>query len=160
MAFCEGMVLVHPQHGPARVTSIGPRSVPGGWRRYIELTSLDGKLGIAVPFDAAERVGLREVLTREAVDELLAILASPSGPQEPRWARRMKEMSERLASGQLHQIAVVARELGRRMPTTRSMSEREMYRTAKSHLAGEIALALGIDHLDAEAMVADAVKGT
>jgi CarD family transcriptional regulator len=139
--------------------SVGSRKVHGTRRRYIELESLDGKLDIAVPCDAAERVGLREVLSPNAIDRLLAILREPSIALEPQWTRRMKAMGERLSSGRLEEIAIVARELGRRVATTRSMSEREMYRTAKAHLAGEIALALGIEVTVAGDLVDDAVTG-
>jgi CarD family transcriptional regulator len=151
------MVVIHPHHGPARVLSVGPRNIRGRRRRYVELESLDGKLGIAVPCDAVDRVGLRAVLSPRGVDRLLALLNSPGIPLEAQWSRRMKAMGERLASGRLEEIAVVVRELGRRAATTRSMSEREMQRTAKSHLAVEIALALGIDVAAAERVVDDAV---
>lgn len=126
-------------------------------RDYVELRTFDGKRDIAVPIDTLDVVGLRPVLTAQQVHDLFTVLNAPSIKLESQWARRMKDFGARLTSGQLHQVGIVARELGRRLRTSSSATEKEMFRAAKSYLSAEVSPACGLSVEDTEGWIERAV---
>lgn len=142
MTFHEGQIVVHPFHGPARIESIAGKSVRGSIEPYLNLRALDRDLRISVPVAGASEIGIRDVLSLAAVDELLAVLGAPSIPLEKQWSRRMKDLQMRLDTGRLDEIAVVTRELIRKGSLGTSMSESRMLRAARAQLVTELGVAL------------------
>lgn len=156
MPFTQGQTIVHPFHGPARVTRIKQRKVRGVPTRYIDLTTIERELSISVPLDSIDEVGLRPVVSRERVEELLEMLRTPSGQTPANWSRRMKDYRDRIATGDIDQLAHVVREITVSGPKTPGSAEGALLRDAREALAAEFAVALDVDTEAAEGLIDEA----
>lgn len=160
MQFVEGKIVVHPHHGPARIHAIRERKVRGELVSYIDLFIQETGMKIAVPMSTADEVGLRDVMTPDETEALLAVLRAEGEPQEEQWSRRMKANGERLKTGELDQLAVVVRDLTRRdREKPLSHGERTMLRDARDPLISELSVALSKSPEDAEAMLDEVITG-
>lgn len=160
MIFREADIVVHPFHGPLKVRGLRTRQGAGNEALYAELHSLDERLSVAVPVKNAEHIGLRNLLTRHEIEDIVSVLTGPSIVLESQWSRRIKALQERAQTGRPTEQAIVVRELIRRgADTGRSGEERRLLRTTMSGLALEMALALSINLEDMRAMMELFVRG-
>ena len=154
MQFVPGQIVVYPHHGPATVTGITDREVKGVKTRYLVLGIHSSSLIVSVPLDNVEAIGVRDVMDEAARDELFDLLRSPSDDEEVKWSRRFKNNAERLKLGGINSFAQVVRDLARRQEAKGlSLAERDMLRYAKAPLITEIALSMGIEKEQADAVL-------
>lgn len=155
VSFTTGQTVVHPIHGPVRVSEMSTRPLRGTPTPYVELDA-GPDLRIAVPVPNISEVGLRPVISAHLVRHVLDLLSGPGLPRENSWSRRIKDYRMRLASGELAERAVVARELirshGIRPPVG---AERELLREAMGALVLELTLALSVTPQEATSLVHD-----
>jgi CarD family transcriptional regulator len=154
MQFYEGQIVVHPQHGPARVTAVNERLVKGEPVPYLEFRVLGVELDVSVPVDRAEYIGVREPLSADEFDELFVVLRAAGEKIEAMWSRRIKANQAKLASGEILPAAEVVRDLTRYSEEKKlSLAERGMLSYAKGPIAAEMAVVLDIPVEHAEAMI-------
>ncbi|WP_202565387.1 CarD family transcriptional regulator [Agreia sp. COWG] len=158
MPFIEGEVVIHPSHGPMRVTHIGDRLVRGVTTKYINLEAVVMQLRLSVPESRASDSGLRAIASRDRIDELLSILAAPSIKSTMGWSRRIKDYQERLRSGNVEALCFVIREIKRHGNSAPSSAEGQMLRRAMSTLSIEFSLALQVDEDEAKAIIEETVS--
>lgn len=142
MSFHIGQILVHPFHGPVTVVSLEIRARRGENVEFVHLEAHESNLRIALPTSQSERVGLRSVMSEEGASELFEQLQAPSIELPEVWSRRFKELEERVASGELHQLVIVVRELVRRGPLAPASGEGRMLKIAAAKIALELSLAV------------------
>lgn len=153
MGYKVGDMVVYPRHGAARVEAITERTVRGVTREYLELSvlSADG-LVINVPVDNAKKVGVRDIVDANEVAKVFEILRTPIIEKEMNWSRRYKLNVEKIATGDVNNIAEVVRDLAQRDVDEHGLSagEKRMLTKARSILTSEIALSEKIEEaLDA-----------
>jgi CarD family transcriptional regulator len=154
MHFTQGQTVVHPHHGPATVHSITTRTVRNVEARYVILEIQDMDLVVGVPVEKAESVGLRRVFNQTEIDRLFDVMRAPSGLEEDRWSRRIKDAQEKLNSGDIYAVAGVVRNLIRRSARGHlSPVEKSMLKHARQPLVTEVSLALGLEAADAETLI-------
>jgi CarD family transcriptional regulator len=143
MDFKVGENAVHPHHGVGEVTAVEIKEIAGHRKTFYILRIVDSGMKVMVPTDAAERVGLRAVISKKEADKVLAVLkdnkvAVTSQP----WNRRHREYIEMLKSGSPIEVAKVLRDLTR-LKTDKDLSfgERRLLDQARSLLVTELALA-------------------
>lgn len=154
MAYSVGDTVVYPHHGAAVVESRQQREHKGAPCDYLVLRMTHGDLTLMVPADTCHEVGIRDVVSAEQVEEVLAVLRDPRPEAKGNWSRRFKENYARLRSGDVFQVAEVVRNLARRDPATGlSAGERRMLTQAKQILLSELAVAIGEDEVAADALV-------
>jgi CarD family transcriptional regulator len=112
-----------------------------------------------VPASSVEEVGIRNLIGKDQVEEVLRILRKgriTDGADN--WSRRFKANSEKLKSGDIQMVAEVVRNLSiRDRQKGLSTGERRMLNRARRILSGEIAVALKLDNEGAEAVLEDAL---
>ncbi len=154
MDFKVGEKAVHPHHGVGEVTSIEAKEIAGNKKNFYILRIIDSGMKVMVPTDAADRVGLRTVISKKDADKVLAVLRDPkvAVTSQP-WNRRHREYIEMLHSGSPFEVAKVLRDLTR-LKTDKDLSfgERRLLDQARSLLVTELALARKIkeDRIEAE----------
>jgi len=152
--FTAGQTVVHPHHGPMQVSAVVTRSVRGRAIHYLELEQPEHDLHVLVPVPSAETIGIRAVMSRAEVDEVLAVLRDDSLPPESGWSRRIKDYAMRLQTGQTTERAVVMREILRHSGLhVTGTAERELLRQAREVLSSEVGVALGVTEEEAASML-------
>lgn len=151
-----GDMVVYPRHGAARVEEISERTVKGVTRQYLRLVVLssDG-LEINVPVDNVKKVGVRDIVGAQEVAKVFEILRTPIVEKEMNWSRRYKLNVEKIATGDVNNIAEVVRDLSQRDVDEHGLSagEKRMLARARSILISEIALSEKIDEIETERLL-------
>ena len=159
MGYKVGDMVVYPRHGAARVEAITERTVRGVTREYLELSvlSADG-LVINVPVDNAKKVGVRDIVDANEVAKVFEILRTPIIEKEMNWSRRYKLNVEKIATGDVNNIAEVVRDLAQRDVDEHGLSagEKRMLAKARQILVSELALAEKVEEERAERMLTKA----
>ncbi len=143
MGYKVGDMVVYPRHGAARVEEISQRTVKGVTREYLKLSVLSSDdLEIFVPVDNLKKVGVRDIVDGDEVDKGFEILRTPIVEKEMNWSRRYKLNVEKIATGDVNNIAEVVRDLSQRDVDEHGLSagEKRMLTKARSVLTSEIAL--------------------
>ena len=144
MTFKVGDNAVHPSHGVGEVTSIELREIAGKKSSFYILKILDERqTKVMVSVDAAQRLGLRPVISKNDANKVLEVLAADeiAVTSQP-WNRRHREYQEMLNSGSPFEVAKVLRDLMRlRSDKELSFGERKLLDQAKALLVTELALA-------------------
>ena len=154
-----GDQVVYPQHGVATIQKIEDKEVLGEKQSYLVLELDEGDLTLMVPAASVEEVGIRNLIGKEQVDEVLGILGKAKVTDgADNWSRRFKANSEKLRSGDIQMVAEVVRNLSiRDKQKGLSTGERRMLNRARRILAGELAVALKLDAEGAEEVLENAL---
>lgn len=143
MGYKVGDMVVYPRHGAARVEEISQRTVKGVTREYLKLSVLSSDdLEIFVPVDNLKKVGVRDIVDGDEVSRVFEILRTPIVEKEMNWSRRYKLNVEKIATGDVNNIAEVVRDLSQRDVDEHGLSagEKRMLTKARGILTSEIAL--------------------
>ncbi len=154
-----GDQVVYPQHGVATIQKIEDKEVLGEKQAYLVLELDEGDLTLMVPAASVEEVGIRNLIGKDEVEEVLGILGKAKVTDgADNWSRRFKANSEKLRSGDIQMVAEVVRNLSiRDKQKGLSTGERRMLNRARRILAGEIAVALKLDPEGAEEVLENAL---
>jgi len=155
-----GDQVVYPQHGVATIQKIEDKEVLGEKQSYLVLELDEGDLTLMVPAASVEEVGIRNLIGKEQVEEVLGILGKAKVTDgADNWSRRFKANSEKLRSGDIQQVAEVVRNLSiRDKQKGLSTGERRMLNRARRILSGELAVALKLDQEGAEEVLENALS--
>ncbi len=138
-----GTRCVHPQHGVAEITGIVEREAGGAKTPFFELklVASDGK--VFVPVAAAERAGLRPIMSEAEADGMLEFMRTRrSAPDSRPFQKRMRIYGEMLRSGDRFAIAEVLRDMHRTsVGKELSFGERKLLTQARAMLVTELAMA-------------------
>ncbi|HVM14111.1 MAG TPA: CarD family transcriptional regulator, partial [Egibacteraceae bacterium] len=101
MSYRVGDTVVYPHHGAAVIEKREKRNLQGEERDYLVLRLTYGDLTLMVPADATDEVGLRNVVSKKQVEEVLDVLKRRDGSMPTNWSRRFKANYEKLRSGDI-----------------------------------------------------------
>ncbi len=155
--FAEGDMAVYPAHGVGVIEKIESQTVAGIDQSFYVMKILDNDMKIMIPTASSDNVGLRAIISKKEVENVLDILRdrdSEIGTQT--WNRRYREYMEKIKTGSIHEVAAVLRDLYLlSVDKDLSYGERKMMDTAKSLLVKEISLARNVDESKTAAMIED-----
>ena len=154
MAYRVGDTVIYPHHGAAVIERVEQRDLRGEPTDYFVLRLTYGDLTLMVPSDACEEVGIRNVVSKKEVEQVLDVLRQKEGKAAGNWSRRFKANYEKLRSGDIYQVAEVVRNLAtREKEKGLSAGEKRMLTKAKQILLSELAVAIKKDEAKAEELV-------
>lgn len=142
--FSVGEKVVYPNHGVGIIEQISSRTMGSAVQRFYLLRIRSSSLKVMVPFNNAEAVGLRRIVTDEEANQILEYLADGKAESSADWKNRYKENSERMRTGALLDVAMVLKGLVA-LGTTKPLSfrEKKMLERARFLLISEMAMARG-----------------
>jgi CarD family transcriptional regulator len=150
--FCEGDLVVYPNHGAGHVAGVVEKTVLGEERRYYIVYIADGGLTLNIPADG--ETGLRPCAGEEGVAEALSVLRGDAQSMPANWNHRLKHNQEKLRGGEISRVAEVVRDLsafgGEHGLST---GERTLLAKARRILISEVALVRDLPVEEAEALV-------
>ncbi len=139
--FQIGDKVVYPVHGAGVIEGIEKREVLGQVRSYYVLLLPINNMKVLVPTESVEEIGIRNIVDRERVEQVLAILGQQKEEEGEKWNRRYRMNMDKLKSGDICAVAEVVRNLTRRdMSKGLSGSEKKLLEQARDILVSELIL--------------------
>jgi len=156
--FKVGDNAVYPAHGVAVIKRIDEHEIGGSKKKFYVLQVLENEMTIMVPTDNAQSVGLRPIIGKKEISNVMKILKQRDVKiDNTTWNRRFREYSEKIKTGSVYEIAEVLRNLYLLKSNKElSFGERKMLDSAKALLVKELAIAQQQDEVDVE-MALDAL---
>jgi len=131
-------------HGAGVIDKIERCEVCGEEKVYYVLRLPMGSMKVMIPVDNAENIGLRNVIGKEELSEVVEVLKSK--PEKPggSWNKRFQMNLDSMKTGDLKNVAKVARNLIRQDKNRRiSSGEKRLMDLAKQILVSELVYASG-----------------
>ena len=153
-----GDKVVYPNHGVGIIEKISNRLVAGKFERFYLLRICSNDILVMVPTANAGDVGLRKIIDRKDVNQLLNYLGSDKFFTQRDWKDRFKENSERMRSGSIFHVAEVFKNLvhlSRVKPL--SFREKRMLDRARFLLISELSTVMNLREVEIEARIEKAV---
>jgi CarD family transcriptional regulator len=153
-----GDKVVYPNHGVGIIEKISNRLVAGKFERFYLLRICSNDILVMVPTANASDVGLRKIIDRRDVEQLLSFLSSNQFFTQKDWKDRFKENSEKMRSGSISHVAEVFKNLvylSRVKPL--SFREKRMLDRARFLLISELSTVMNVGELEIEDRIEKAV---
>ncbi|MDR7871434.1 MAG: CarD family transcriptional regulator [Tissierellaceae bacterium] len=159
--FNIGDRIVYPMHGAGIIENIETREILGEERKYFIMKMPIGEMKVMVPVDNVEEVGVREIIGKEDMEEVLDVLKGNKSSMPQNWNRRYRLNMDRIKSGDIYEIAAVVRNL-MLLDIEKGLStgERKMLNDAKQMLVSEMVLVCDLKLEDVEELVVEAISHT
>lgn len=140
--FNIGDKVVYPMHGAGIIEAIEEKEILGDKKKYYVMNIAVGDMKVMIPMDNVQKVGLRDVIEKGAVDIVFEILTGPDEAPNANWNRRYRANMEKIKSGDIYEVAEVVRNLTiRDAEKGLSTGERKMLDTARQILVSELVIA-------------------
>ena len=153
-AFPDGNTAVYPGQGPCRLGRVVKKLVDGRVMLFYHLTLLGNKGGeLFVPVDKAGNLGIRPLMKRSEIPQVMSHLKKRAKPAET-WKQRNADNLRLLYSGSPYDLAEVVASLSHLRDTKAlSLSEARTLDKARKLLVLEISEASGITEVTTEEQV-------
>ena len=140
LKFKVGDKVVYPNHGIGIVKAIKDQEIRGRTSTFISLQILSSDSIVMVPIENSDSVGLRRLVSKYKVRQVLDKLRTAKVDVPNDWKGRYQENQEKMRSGDLQQVAEVLKNLTY-LNTIKTLSyrERKMLDRARSLLVSELA---------------------
>jgi CarD family transcriptional regulator len=140
LSFDVGDYVVYPKHGVGRVVELQSTEIAGCRLDLYVLRFEKEKMTLRVPVNKADSVGMRKLSSDKTMKDALETLKGKPKVKRTMWSRRAQEYEAKINSGDLTSIAEVTRDLFRPDDAPeQSYSERQIFESASSRLARELA---------------------
>lgn len=149
--FQIGDKISHPMHGAGFIENTTIEKIDGADREYFVLKLVNNTMEVMIPVSSCDEIGIRTIITPEEADKLFLEIPSMETDVVQNWNKRYRENSDRLKSGDLYEVARVAKSLSDRDQLKGlSTGERKMLHQAKQLLVSEIVLSKNITYEEIE----------
>jgi len=141
--FSIGDNAVYPAHGVGVIEAIEKKVISGNTQTFYVMRILHNGMMIMIPKENVASVGLRQVISRDQVNEIYRILKTKEAPRDGNqtWNRRYRQYTEKIKTGSIYEIAEVLRILFRLKRTKElSFGEKKILDTVQNLLVKEISI--------------------
>lgn len=137
-----GDKVVYPMHGAGVIAGIENCEVLGEGKSYYVLQMPLGNMKVMIPTDNVDNIGLRDVIEDSQVEEVRSVLEDKPERASGSWNKRFHENLDRMKSGDICDVAAVARNLILQDQKRKiSSGERRLLDLAKQILVSELVYA-------------------
>ena len=134
-----GDKIVYPMHGAGEIVGVEEQEVGGVKKSYYILRLPMGSLKLMLPVDKVEELGLRDVIDSDKVEQVAEVLNGRMEQSQGSWNKRFHANLERMKSGDILDVAAVARNLERQnLKKKISGGERRILDLARQILVSEL----------------------
>jgi CarD family transcriptional regulator len=140
--------VVYPSHGMGQIIDKETQNIAGINLEVFVINFNKDRMILRVPVSRAEACGLRPILNKETFEnEVLEILVSKPKIHKGMWSRRSQDYENKINSGNLLEIAQIAKDLFRNVDDNPdcSYSERSVYETARERIATEYSIIYNVN---------------
>lgn len=137
--FRQNEKAVYPVHGVTVVQGVQTKKVGGSPIDFYVLKVIKSGATIMVPVTAAEKAGMRRLISDKEINEVYGILKVQTKVFQKAWNKRLRMFNEKLRSGSMCEVAEVIRDLwGLKLTKDLSYGEKRMLEKSKALLVTEI----------------------
>ena len=137
-----GDIVFYPMHGAGVIDGVENTEVAGVEKSYYILKLPMGNLKLMLPTDRIEELGLRDVVDKSKVDEVERVLRSRAEHTQGSWNKRFQAILDRMKSGNILDVAAVARNLSMQYRNRKiSSGERRLMDLSRQILISELVYA-------------------
>lgn len=159
MDFGVGEHVVHPAHGTGEIVKIEEQELATGFSQYYVVSFPDKRLTVRIPLDRSEDLGLREIIGRKRVTEVMATLKELPESLPSDFKARRQLLENWINTGRPVKLAQAVRDLSwRRTEKRLNKADTELFDRAHRRLLQEMALALGQGIQETEARIMRALS--
>ena len=157
--FSIGDKVLYPIHGAGVIEDIEKKEVLGEVQEYYILKMPANHMNVMVPVKQMKKLGVREILSKEEMDQVFKIFTQEDESKLPKnWNRRYRYNMDRIKSGDIEEIAkvVLCLEI---LDHEKSLStgERKMLNNAKQIIISEMILVYGKDEEELSDLIDHAI---
>ena len=105
--------VVYPMHGAGEVVGIEEKEVGDVKQSYYILEMPMGNLKLMLPVDKIEEIGVRDIIDKAQIKDVAEVLTARADRMFGSWNRRYHATLDRMKSGDILEVAAVARNLSR-----------------------------------------------
>ena len=106
-----GDKVVYPMHGAGVIAGIENCEVLGEGKSYYVLQMPRGNMKVMIPTDNVDNIGLRDIISEDKVGEVKDVLEDKPEKASGSWNRRFHANLDRMKTGNICDVAAVARNL-------------------------------------------------
>ena len=137
-----GDKIVYPMHGAGTIEAIEEKKVLGEMNKYYILRMSYDDLKVMFPIEGVAVESIRDVILPEEADKVIEYFNTYIEEINTNWNKRYRENAQRIKSGNIYEVAQVAKMLMLRdKKKGLSSGERKMLISAKQILISELVLA-------------------
>ena len=149
--FNIGDRIVYPMHGAGIIVDIEEKKILGEIHKYYVMQISVSDMKVMLPVNNTENIGIRRIVSEDAATDAIMHFKSCGEDQNDNWNQRYRENIEKLKSGNLIDVATVAKTLLLRdQKKSLSNAERKMLSNAKNILISELVLVKGKTYSEIE----------
>lgn len=157
--FKKGDKVAHPIFGVGKIADIEEKHVFDRKEKYYILRLDMNQMTLMIPIRKANEIGLRKILSKEKIPEVLDVLGSKMDEMEQDYKSRIKSQMGMVDSGNLKKVAQVVKNYNRRKKTeTLSATEKSLLERARKILTSEIKAVYDIDENTAKLMIKEYLR--
>lgn len=135
--------IVYPMHGAGEVSGIEENEVGGETKSYYVLRLPMGNMKLMLPIDRIDEIGLRGVIDKEKIPEVVEVLSGAAEHSQGSWNKRFHANLDRMKTGDILEVAAIARNLMRQNEKKKiSSGEQRLLETARQILISELVFAM------------------
>ena len=139
--FQVGDRVVYPMHGAGIIVDIEEKKILGETHEYYIMQISISDMKVMLPVNNTESIGIRRIVSEDAADLAINHFQSCTEDGNDNWNQRYRDNIEKLKSGNLMDVATVAKTLLLRdRRKSLSNAERKMLSNAKNILISELVL--------------------
>ena len=137
-----GDIVFYPMHGAGVIDGIENTEVAGIEKSYYILKLPMGNLKLMLPTDRIDQLGLRDVIAKDKLNEVETVLRSRPEHTQGSWNKRFQAILDRMKSGDILDVAAVARNLSMQYRSRKiSSGERRLMDLSRQILISELVYA-------------------
>ena len=137
-----GDIVFYPMHGAGVIDGIENTEVAGVEKSYYILKLPMGNLKLMLPIDRIDQLGLRNVIDKTKLEEVENVLRSRPEHAQGSWNKRFQAILDRMKSGDILDVAAVARNLSMQYRSRKiSSGERRLMDLSRQILISELVYA-------------------
>lgn len=156
-----GEKIVYPMHGAGEVVGIEEKDIGGEKQSYYILNLSMGNLKLMLPVEEVEKVGVRKIIDAAQTEKVAEILGGRADKSVGSWNKRFHATLDRLKTGDILEVAAVARNITRQSYKRKiSSGERRLMELARQILISELVFVFDKNSEEVTAWVDEKIKRT
>jgi CarD family transcriptional regulator len=159
--FKVGDRIVYPMHGVGTIDAIEKKEILGHRNEFYIIKIVNNGMKVMIPVKNTGATPIRSIISKNEVKKVLDVLKNGETKIEDDWKLRYENNVNKVKSGNIQEVADVARDLFRRgREKELSIMERKLYESAYNLIIHEVAMAKNIDIEEAGNLISETLSAS